>query len=447
MKRTNASKHTKFAALMAGAALLGLVSQSALALTGAGSVINNTAVLTYTVSGVPQNSIDSSPTGNTLANNGTTAAATGTGGGAATQFLVDAKVDFTVTGGLLINATPGQAAGTAVGAAGVGTTGAYATYTVQNLSNDAIGFNLAAADAAINTAITAPATAIDAFDATGLAIYVDTSGDGFLGAGDTLVSNIASLPANTAIKVFVASAIPVTAINAQQSLQSLQATAAWPAVVPAWAPATSTTGAAIVATPAAANSISLTQADIVFADTATAGFTSDAVRDGKVTAFDAYSISSAAISVMKTVTPVCDPVNFNVNPKNIPGAAVQYAITIKNTGSAAATLNLVTDALNAATAFNTDLTTGSATACAAGANSLSASGFGAVTGLGAGPGFTAPGSSAHATNTGATVAGAVGAQTVTIDYGTLAVGGTPLLTSGSLPAGSYITVYFNAFVQ
>lgn len=53
--------------------------------TASGVTINNTATVNYSVSGVPQAAIGSSPTGNSA------------GAGSPTQFVVDNKVNLTVT--------------------------------------------------------------------------------------------------------------------------------------------------------------------------------------------------------------------------------------------------------------------------------------------------------------------------------------------------------------
>ena len=73
-------------------------------------------------------------------------------------------------------------------------------------------------------------------------------------------------------------------------------------------------------------------------------------------------------------------------------------------------------------------------------NSLSASGFGAVRGVGAGPGTI--GVSADATTTGASISG----QVINLLFGTL-TSTSYGAANASLAAGSYITVYYDAFVQ
>lgn len=452
MKQQKTSGVSKLVASLLGAALLGLATQNAMALTAAGAIVDNTASLTFSVGGVPQNSVNSSPTGNSTQNAVTTAVA-GVGNGAATQFLVDYKVDLAVTGGTTVNVTPGQVAATNV----TGTLGAYTTFTVQNNSNAIQSFSLVAADAA-NGAIVSPAVT-DAFNTASNTIYVDTNGNGVLDTGDTAIATITDLAAAASIKVFVASAIPVTALNGQAAAVSLLATATWPSVIPAWAPVGVVAGTPVVATAAlTANNTGLVTADIVFAD---AAGVVDALRSGSHSAYDAYTVASATLSVKKAVAVLCDPMNGNTNPMNIPGAAVQYAITITNTGNGAATLAQISDALAATLGFSPNLISGvgAGAACTSATGVvLSASGFGAITGTIplATPvpvGFTdyvAPGAAPQATTAGATFL----TPNVTIDFPTLQVGAVNVLTGASLPGavpgtnmGSYVTVYFNTFVQ
>ncbi|MEQ1589386.1 MAG: hypothetical protein ABL902_03430 [Gallionella sp.] len=458
MKTNQIRKPTKLVALLASAAMLGLVSQNALAAVSlAGSTIGNIATLQYAVGGVNQNSISSSPTGNSVQNaTPTTIGAIDANGvvtvgnGASTNFLVDYKVNVLVSGGTVANVTPGQAAGLPA------TAGAYTTFTVQNLSNNTQDFVLSAADATIGTVTTALAlkstAATDAFDSTGLTMYLDTDNSGTLNAGDTAITSInlpASGLANSTRTVFVASAIPVTATNGQSSVVSLQAQAVWPAVLPTWAPSATANGntaavanGVIVATAAGTPNNAGTTVDIVFADTV-AGVI-DAVRDGKDSAYDTYTIQSASLSVAKAMTLLCDPVNGSTNPKNIPGAYVQYAITITNSGTAAATLSQITDALQTQLTADPLLISGSGagTNCAPGIGSLSASGFGALRGAGVVTSYAAPGLAGQNVTAGASVAG----QNVTIDFTTLA--GTAYgAVNATLSTNSYVTVYFNAFVQ
>ncbi len=411
MKRTHMSRTSKLAALLAGATMFGLVTQSALAAgTASGTSIGNLATLSYTVGGVTQTPIGSSATGNTV------------GAGTATTFVVDNKVNVTVTEGntTFTTVVPGQLA-------------AVTTFTVTNAGNTTQDFALAAANAAAGQTLFVPLLT-DNFDATNVKVFVESGATaGFQAAQDTALF-VDELAANGTATVYVVTDIPVAQINNDAALVSLTATTE--------AGGTAGTQGAVVAETTTANTAGV---DVVFAD---AAGSDEIARDGKHSARDAYKVVSAIISVAKTVALLCDPFNGSTNPKNIPGAAVQYAITIANTGAAAATLSQVTDSLNAALAFDTTLISGAGAGanCVGGAGTLSATGFGAVAGVGATT-YVAPGLAAQAVTAGASVAGAVGAQTVTINYGTLASPATAALVGGVLPAGDFVTVYFNAFVQ
>ena len=61
-------------------------------------------------------------------------------------------------------------------------------------------------------------------------------------------------------------------------------------------------------------------------------------RDANHSSRSAYRVVSAALSVTKIATLICDPFNGMTNPKHIPGAIVRWTITITNTGAASATL-------------------------------------------------------------------------------------------------------------
>jgi hypothetical protein len=103
----------------------------------------------------------------------------------------------------------------------------------------------------------------------------------------------------------------------------------------------------------------------------------------------------------------------------------------------------VTDTLQGQLTWDPLLISGAGVAanCAPAQQSLSASGFGALRGTGA-PTYAAPGLAGQNVTAGASVAG----QLVTIDFGLLA-GAAYGGPNAVLPAGDFVTVYFNAFVQ
>lgn len=419
MKSIKTSISSKLVALMAGAALFGLVSQSALAVgTTSGTSISNSATLNYTVGAVAQTAITST----------------------AASFTVDDKVNVLVAGGLITSVTPGA-------------TGVVTPFTVTNSGNATQGYNLVAADAA-SGAYTVNATAItDNFNSVvGYTIYRDdgagvpaNANDGILSAAELAagpVTTIPTLAAGATASLLVLTNIPLAQVNTDASVVSLRATTVWPTpLVPAEEPAAVVAGAVVSAT-AGANTAGV---DVVLADGAGA---IDNASDGAYSTYGAFKVATAVLSVSKVATLLCDPINGNVNPKNIPGAAVQYAVTITNaSGGASATLTTVTDTLVAALGFDPNLINGvgAGSLCnSATGTSLSASGFGAVYGTGTTTTtYAAPGLAGQAVTAGAAVA----AGTATITYGSLAGGGLAGFVGGVLPANSYITVYFNAFVQ
>lgn len=414
MKKHNSNSPPRLAApmkllvkLLAGAALLGLVSQNALAAgTASGTNITNLSTLSYTVGGVTQTPIGSSPTGNTV------------GAGTATSFAVDNKVNLTVvkTDVAAIPVVPGA-------------TAKITTFTVTNNGNTTQDFALTLGQNVNTTVNPFGGLLTDNFDATACTVSNIVIATGAMGTYTAADQHINALTADSSATVSVSCSIPATVVNNNLAVVNLLATAHADN-------ASNTLGAVLVET---AN----TQAgvEIVFADIAGSD---DAAKDGAHSARDAYLVVSATISVTKTATPICDPFNGSTSPKNIPGAAVQYAITITNTGLAAATMSTVTDTLSAALVFDAKLISGAGIGanCVSPTGSLSASGFGAVAGVGATT-YAAPGLAGEAVTAGAAFAG----QNLTITYGSLVSPATAVLSGGVLPAGDFVTVYFNAFVQ
>jgi hypothetical protein len=401
LKNHNMSSPPGLAAMLAVAALLGLVSQNTWAVgTASGTLISNSATLAYSVGGVAQTGIGSSLTGNTA------------GPGTPTTFLVDNKVNLSVVGGGVTTVTPGQIGGVS-------------TFIVTNLGNTVQDFSLAPANNITGTILGANT---DNFDGTGLIAFIDANANGVLDAGEK--QYIDELAPGVSVTVTILSTIPIVQVNNDVSVVNLLATARAGGLA-------GTLGAALVNV-----GVDTPGVDVVFADTV-AG-TDDLVLNANHSDRASYKVVTATLSVMKTVTPICDPVNGNVNPKNIPGAAVRYAITIANVGAAAASLTSLSDTLDGALLIDPKLNSGAlpAASCVSGniANTLSASGFGAVRGVGVGPGTL--GVAADATTAGASIAG----QVITILYGTLA-GTSYGAANASLAASSYVTVYFNAFVQ
>ena len=245
--------------------------------TTAGTSVSNTATVNYNVGGVAQAPVTSAPT----------------------SFVVDNKIDLTVTevGGVATTVVPGQ-------------TAAVLTYLVSNTGNSPEGYQLSAS----NLGGTVLFTRTDNADFAGYSVFVDSNANGVYNAGVDAAANIDSLAKDASVAVFVVVNIPNGATNAQVVNVRLQARAAVPG----------TAGATLETQTAGADTVGV---DIVFAD---------AGRDATETADDQYFVASAALAISKTSSVISDPFNGATNPKASPGATVEYVVTIANTGAATA---------------------------------------------------------------------------------------------------------------
>jgi len=401
------SSYTKLVALLAGATLFGLLSQSALALgTLSGTTITNNASLSYTV-GAVTTSIDTTLT--------------------PAQFKVDTKVNLTV---VKVGAAPTSVVSDPL--LGVVAT---TSFTVSNLGNSSHDFNLVINGLLANgTADPFGVGPVDNFNVSLCSVTgVVFGGVGsWAGAGNDFIDGLA---ADATATVTVSCTIPAAQADNSLAVISLLATARVDNAI------AGTLGAALPAE--GPNNVDPMIVDFVYADGANAD---DALRDAAHSDRSAYWVQTAVLSITKSATLLCDPINNNgANKAYIPGAVVQYAITIINTGTAAATLNTVTDTLQVANlALDGTLTDGTGV-CGVGF-SQSGTGYGAVKGTGVASTYAAPGPGTVAQAVTAGVAFA--SPTITITFANLA--GTQIGIAGassSLPAGDFITVYFNAIVQ
>lgn len=212
-------------------------------------------------------------------------------------FKVDRKVDLTVTAGSATSTNPGA-------------TNAPVIYTVTNTGNGTDSFTLAGSN-----------QAGDNFDVSNIKIYQDNgTTPNVFDAGDTLIAAPVSFTADQSIKFFIVSDIPLAATNGQSSIVRLTAT---------------TTSTATVGADTAG-------VDVVFAD---------AGNNGTENANNTYNISAATLAVVKSAALISDPVNNTTNPKAIPGAVVEYTITVTNSGAAAATAVTLTDSIPTNTTY------------------------------------------------------------------------------------------------
>lgn len=415
MKNLNAKSPPRLVALLFGAALFGLVSQSALAAgTASGATIDNLAKLSYSVGGTAQSAICSAPGGNATGDDDGTCVA-GAFGAANTSFVVDNKVNLTVAKVTDLTTVPG-------------TTKQALAFTVTNNGNTSQRYAL--------TAVAGAETITGTM--SNVAIYKDTVANGIWDGGDTLyvdASTFGDVAADASLTILIVADTPATAVNSETAIYNLLAT-------------TVDAGTTNVTTATAgANTGGV---DVVLADIAGSA-AADIAVDGEHSASATYTVGSSIITVSKNITIVCDPYNGNTNPKYIPGAVAQYAITISNSAAAAvsATLTTVSDVLAATLAFEPKLINGTgapaSTKCTtAGGVQLSATGFGAVYNAGTTTTtYAAPGVVADAVTAGAVFAG----QTGTITFASLTGGASLGAFAGSLPVNSVITVYFNVIVQ
>jgi uncharacterized repeat protein (TIGR01451 family) len=295
-------------ALLALSALAALPAHAGI--TPSGTTISNTATLNYSVGGVGQTAIGSSLGGNT------------SGAGTPTSCVVDKMINVKVI-------TMDLAAVPAVPAQ----TGVTTTFKVTNTGNSTQDFYLVAGNVATGETVL---SVTDGIDVSG-SCTIDA------GSGATWIASLAQDDFRT-VSVFCT--MPSTAVNSNVALVYLRATAKVAGSITALAPAGTLVSESGTNSP--------TTADVVFAD---AKGSDDNLRDAAFSARSAYQINTASLKITKTVTALCDPYNGTTNASQVPGAFVQYTVTITNSGTAgaSATLTQISDALSTNVTFDNDL--------------------------------------------------------------------------------------------
>jgi uncharacterized repeat protein (TIGR01451 family) len=272
-------------------ALVAMTSAPALAQgTSAGSTIQNNVNVTYNVGGVTQNAETASDT-----------------------FTVDQRVNVNVNFvGSATTVNPGQ-------------DGAAIAFDVTNLSNSAVDLALA------TTLRNGTAGNID-----NILIYRDTNGDRVLDAAEiaagpiTFLDEIGSSATGVTVSVIVVADIGLDAVNADSFDVALTANAHEAGAV----------GLGDELVESATNTVGV---DTVLFD---GQGDIDMERDGAFSDTGTYTVAGAVVTVAKSSRVVSDPVNFENNPKAIPGATVEYCITVANaSGATVATDVSVTDDL------------------------------------------------------------------------------------------------------
>jgi uncharacterized repeat protein (TIGR01451 family) len=290
--------------------------------TAAGQSIANRATVNYSVGGIGQPAIGSSPTGNT------------TGAGSDTTFLVDNKVDLSL---LETNTAP---ANTSPGLTSSGTANAVAVYKLTNTGNNPQGYTFGVTQPVGGTLF----AHTDTFDMTNTravvsgaaCVLASTTTPAYNSGTDTALS-VSTLNPDSCVYVIVLGDTPNGLPNGAAAIVRLTATTVAAATL---APISETAGADTAGI------------DIVFADSAVGAHVPQVARDAKAFDDDEYFVVAPALTVTKTSAVISDPFNAAVNPKAIPGATMEYTITVANAaGGAQATAVTLADVIPANTTF------------------------------------------------------------------------------------------------
>jgi hypothetical protein len=414
-------KRTRLTALLLAGALVALSSLSALAAgTPVCSSITNTARVNYDVGGVGQTPID----------------------GVAVPFNVASKVNLTV---VTTNAAPGVTV-----VPGTGTLQAYLTFTVQNDGNTVQDYSLSAiTKGAATYSVWAANDSVDNFNAAGVSVFVESGATvGYQAAQDTATYIDELAPNGTKTVYIVATGAPAIALalsNGNKAVYALLAKTAQGGSAGSEGAETTT-----------ALTAGVCGAPIVLADTAAGSGPADGALDGDDSAYSVFVVSSADISIDKVATTLWDPINYDISPKAIPGAIVQYVVTIGNDplATSSATLTTIGDTLIASLAIDPDLKTGALGTATPTPESGPGKGFkaevsGARTNSSAGANSLAAGVAKYYTTTSSADGVDIAGQAITATLATLLpidAGGLGY-TAGELKPGETFTLTFNVVIQ
>lgn len=288
-------KTIKLFKTVASIAVLSAVSSTAWAAgTVAGTDVDNTATISYSVGGIAQTDIGSSEAGNT------------SGAGTPTTFVVDKKVDLNVTAdsAASVDIIPGATANH--------------TFTLTNEGNDIEYFSLSS----LNN------TSGDDFDATGCTQTVTA----VTGTQPAITGTHASPAINSTLSplrlaadgtatITLTCTAPGVQVNADEADVNLVATAV-------------TTAGGTTAITDTVGADDPNAKDTVRADAAGSA-TGDITTDAKHSAVRKYTVSSATLNVQKLSAVISDSNGVSANAKRIPGAVIEYTITVTNTAAEA----------------------------------------------------------------------------------------------------------------
>jgi uncharacterized repeat protein (TIGR01451 family) len=256
----------------------------------------------------------------------------------ATTFVVDNLVDLAVStlDGAIVDVSPGA-------------TAMVLRFQLDNEGNTTQDFLLSAVGLATGGPYATPfGNQNDAFDAdTGtnpVRIFLDntpqaaTSGytpGAWEGVGtETPVTYIDELAADNSVTLYIVIDIPAGQPDGDMAIYGLLAQVAGGG-------GAGSQGAAIAGDDS--GSADTAGVDIVFGDAVGADDPDQTNPDGYHSSRSVYRIASATLAAAKTSQVVWDPINAASNPKAIPGARVEYTITVDNTGGSAANNVVITD--------------------------------------------------------------------------------------------------------
>ncbi len=212
-------------------------------------------------------------------------------------------------------------------------------FTVTNEGNTEQDYDLAAVNLGDGASVPFSAALTDSdsatSDATNITIYLDDGSNTFDGA-DVVVTFLDAMTADETRTVWVIADIPAGAVNGAVIGVSLQATTH-----------DSTTGALDALTTETVGADTPGSVDVVFADDfPSVASTDDGAEDGQASDRDAFLVQSAVLTIAKSSVVISDPFNGTTNPLAVPGAIVEYTITVTNTGTSQATSVSISDDLS-----------------------------------------------------------------------------------------------------
>ena len=349
------------------------------AYTPAGTDIDNIATVNYQLGGVAQELIESSPNGN---------ATPGANNGLATTYDVDRIIDLDV----FTQDIEAVSAGYDPTGVAVDNVQYYLTYDVKNLGNDIQDYILTVLNndtGSVEDIDGGGNEGADDFDAAAHRIFLD-NGDGVLGAGDTEITFLDEMAPDETRRVFVTSTIPLVdaggnpLVDGDYSYITLAAQTADGGGAGAQGDVTvedngaetdDGLGTATVADGEDAGDE--TNIETVFGDAIDLNSNGDGdlvdvgVRDnnnnaaignedGRAADTAAYVIAQL-LTVAKVSTVISDPFNGVTDPKRIPGAVIEYTITVTNNapgGGTTAQQVVITDDVPASTTYVADSVAG-----------------------------------------------------------------------------------------